>query len=74
MNVILGHKLYRLLHVEEGCVQLAIRGFEEDELNISEEQQQALRNVGVLSISYGHRCVDIAEKFSKIDKTNSSTF
>ena len=56
---ILGHK--RLLGISEGCVKLTFRGFE-DEYTVTEEQQQALRNVGVLSISYKDQVVDISKK------------
>ena len=57
---ILGHK--RLLQVSEGCVQLTFRTID-DEFTVTEEQQQALRNVGVLGITYGDQMVDIAKKF-----------
>ena len=67
---ILGHK--RLLHVEEGCVQLTFRGFEDEELTVTKEQQQALRNAGVLSISYGEQVVDISRLFSIQSDTTAS--
>ena len=54
-------KLPRLLQVINGCVQLTFRGFEEEDFCINEEQQQALRNAGILSISYGDQVVDISQ-------------
>lgn len=68
MDKILGNKLLRLLRVEKGCLQLTFRGVEEEEFNVTAEQQQALRNVGVLSISYGDHNVNIGEQFTKIDE------
>ena len=61
---ILKHEALRLLHVKDGCIQLTFRGFEEENFNIIEEQQQALRNIGVLCISYGENVLDIS-KFTK---------
>ena len=59
INKILPEHKLRLLQVEEGCVQLTFRGFEN--FSFTEEQQQALRNVGVLSISYGDKLLDISK-------------
>ena len=57
---ILGHK--KLLQVSEGCVQLIFRASDEEfTVNVTEEQQQALRNIGVLSITYGDQMVDISK-------------
>lgn len=53
MNKILGHKLLRLLHIKEGCVELIFRTLEDDEFSVSEEQKQDLRKLGVLNINYG---------------------
>ena len=64
---ILNHKALRLLHVKDGCTELTFRGVEEEDFNIVEEQQQALRNIGVLCISYGENVLDI----SKLTKKNS---
>ena len=64
---ILGHK--RLIDVREGCVQLTFKGFEDEEFTVTEEQQQSLRNVGVLSISCGDQVVNI----SKLSKQNIDT-
>ena len=58
MSSVLGKKLLHLLRVEEGCVQLMFQLVEED-LVITSEQQQALRNVGVLSVTYGGQFIDI---------------
>ena len=59
MNKILGHELLRLLKVEEGCVKLLFRTFQYEDWTITEEQQQALRRHGVLSIKYGNKAVNI---------------
>ena len=64
IKAILKFKLLRLLKIKDGCAQLTFRGFEAD---ITEEQQQELRNVGVLSISYG-KVLDISKKFSEQKK------
>lgn len=54
MNAILGQKLLRLLHVNRSnSVELVFRTFATDYETISLKQQQALRSIGVLSISYG---------------------
>lgn len=65
LSKILENKLLRLLRVETGCMQLTFRGVEEEQLNIGAEIQQALRDVGVLSIRYGDQYVNISEKFMK---------
>ena len=59
---VLGKKLLHLLRVEEGCVQLMFQPVEQEELVITSEQQQALRNVGVLSITYGKQFIDIEKE------------
>lgn len=60
MNKILGHKLLRLLNVEDGCVELTYRGLQDDELTISEIQHCQLSELKVLSISYGDKLVIIS--------------
>lgn len=57
------HQIVRLLQVEKGCVRLIFRGFGEGNLKISALKKQALRNVGILRISWGNHCED----FSKIE-------
>ena len=57
MNAILNLNLLRLLKVEEGCVQLTFRGLEDDKFNTTKDQQQALRNLGVLTITYGDQII-----------------
>ena len=44
---ILGHKLIRLLKVEDGCIELTFRVLNCDD-DISEDQKQALGDLGVL--------------------------
>ena len=48
---ILGHKLIRLLKVEDGCIELTFRVFNCDDFDISEDQKQALGGLGVLSVT-----------------------
>ena len=66
---ILGHR--RLLQVSDGCVQLTFKAFDE-EFTVANDQQQALRDVGVLSITYGDQMVDISKNFLK--KNNVGEF
>lgn len=65
MNKILGHKLVRLLRVEEGCTQLTFRGFEINFDNLSKQELQALRNVGVQNITHGEYSMAIKKEFDK---------
>ncbi len=60
MNKIMGHKLLRLLKIEEGCVKLTFRSFEDCEFEITYGQRQALKKLDVLSISYGDQVVQIS--------------
>ena len=64
-------KSFRLLEVKKGCVQLIFSSFEDETFLITKEKQQALRNVGVLSISYGDQVVDISH-YRKIIKSETS--
>lgn len=68
MNRILKQKMVRLLRIEEGCTQLTFIGFAEDKFNITAEQQQTLRNLGVLSIRYGEYFINIEKEFPKHGK------
>ena len=61
MNKVLGGKLLRLVNIEEGCVQLTFRGFVEPELSLSKENYQELRNIGVLSITYGDQVFNFSD-------------
>ena len=56
---ILGHKLLCLLKVEDGCTELSFRVFNCDDFDISEDQKQALSNLGVHSISCQNKVVII---------------
>ena len=49
---ILGHKLLRLLKVEDGCIELTFRVFNCNDFDISEDQKQALSDLGVLSVTF----------------------
>lgn len=59
VNKILANKLIQFLHVEEGCVKLTFRTFQEDGFTITEEQRKALCEVGITQITYGDQCVDL---------------
>ena len=61
MNRILKSSTMRLLHVNKGCMELTFRVLG-DALHvegITEEKQQALRNLGIISISYGELHFDL---------------
>ena len=53
MNIILRKKFLRLLFVDEGCIQLTFRVVDHDPLDLAEEAQQDLRNLGIISICHG---------------------
>ena len=57
MNKILGHTFLHLLNVKEGCLELVFRILEDIEFTISEDQKQALKRLGVISISYGEESI-----------------
>ena len=62
MNKVLGGKLLRLINVEEGCVQLTFRGFDEPELSLSKQNLQELRKIGVSGLSYyGDQVFDFSD-------------
>ena len=61
----------RLLQVTEGCIQLTFMGLQEEDYFITEEQQQALRNVGVLIITYGDQMVDISHYVKIVNSERS---
>ena len=64
---ILGHKLLRLLKVEDGCIKLTFRVFNDDDFDISEEQKQALSNLGVISVICRQNVVIIStKKYEKV--------
>ena len=68
---ILKNESLRLMRVKSGCTELTFRGILEWS-NISGDEQQALREEGVLSIKYGDKYVDIAKKFVKHSDPKSS--
>ena len=59
---ILGRKLLRLLKVEDGCIELTFRVFNCDDFDISEDQNQALGDLGVLSVTCGQNVVTFSTK------------
>ena len=69
MNKVLGQRLLRLLDVEKGCVSLVFRIFEHRDL--SKHQQQALRKLGVLSVTYGEQCVDFSMALASENSLNA---
>ena len=63
----------RLLRIEDGCVELIFRVLDIDRVAISEKQQQALQDKGVLSVSYGDFVHKRNKKLSgKLLKTRES--
>ena len=56
---ILGHKLLRLLKVEDGCIELTFRVFNCNDVDISEYQKQALGDLGVLTLTCRNKVVNI---------------
>lgn len=71
MNKILGQKLLRLLNVKDGCVELTFRTFQDEKFSVTKEQKQALRNLGVLHISYGDKSTNL-EKLTKVIERKQS--
>ena len=65
INKILGHRFLRLLRVDEGCVRLTFRTFENDVFSVSQDQVQELRKLGILSIQFGEQFVKISDVSSK---------
>ena len=61
ISKILGHKLC-LLKVEDGCIELTFRVFNCNDFDISEDQKQALSDLGVLSVTCGQNVVIISTK------------
>ena len=59
---ILGHKLLCLLKVEDGCIELTFRVLNCNDIDISEDQKQALGDLGVLSVTCGQNVVVISTK------------
>lgn len=62
LNQILDSKVFILLRVEEGCLQLVFRCFNQDEYTVTMEQVQALQKLGVISLTYGHQCIIINDE------------
>ena len=50
----------RLLHVDDGCIQLTFRVLESDSIVINEDQQKALQVIGVLKVEYGNEIIDLS--------------
>ena len=59
---ILGHKLLRLLKVEDGCIELTFRVINCDDFDISEDQKQSLSDLGVLSVACQQKVLYITTK------------
>lgn len=62
MNSILGcNVLLRLLDIKDGCIELTFRTLKSDDLKIPVKAQQALRKLGVLSLSFSDKSLDISD-------------
>ena len=62
LNSAIGSYHLRLLKTDQGCVQLTFRALPSpDEMiqKLTREEQQALRNMGVLSITYGEQTLNL---------------
>ena len=59
---ILGHKLLRLLKVEDGCIELTFRVFNCNDFDISEDQKQALSDLGALSVTCRQNFLNISHE------------
>ena len=73
MNKILGHKLLRLLSIEEGCMELTFRVFPVDDFTITAEQRESLRQLKVLNISYQGETFKISTAEAGIPAENASS-
>ena len=61
LNEVLKQNFLRLVHVDRGCIELTLKALTVSTLDLSEETQQELRNVGVLSIHYSAKYYDLQE-------------
>lgn len=58
LNKILGHRLLRLLSVEEGCLELTFSTFSSiDIYTLTERQQKALKKLKVVRVSYEDKLI-----------------
>ena len=58
---ILGHMLLRLLKVKGGCIELFFRVFNcRDDFDVSKDQVQAFRDLGVLRVTFRNKIVSIS--------------
>ena len=79
LNSAIGSYKLRLLKTDPGCVQLTFRALPSaDEMiqKLTREEKQALRNMGVLSITYGEQTLNLvspSEEMSEHEKTTKKT-
>ena len=69
LNSAIGSYHLRLLKTDPGCIQLTFRALPNaDEMiqKLTKEEQQALRNMGVLSIIYGEQTLNLVSLSEKI--------
>ena len=79
LNSAIGSYKLRLLKTDPGCVQLTFRALPSADKMIQKltrEEQQALRNMGVLSITYGEQTLNLvspSEEMSEHEKSTKTT-
>ena len=69
LNLAIGKHHLRLLKTDLGCIQLTFRALpsaEEMIQKLTREEQQALRNMGVLNITYGEKSLNLVSLAGKI--------
>ena len=61
MRRALGGPVIRLLHIDEGCIELKYRALDDGIIDtITEEQQLALQSLGFVHISYGDQSLNLS--------------
>ena len=76
LNSAIGSYNLRLLKTDPGCVQLTFRALPNaDEMiqKLTREEQQALRNMGVLSITYGEQILNLASPSEEMSEHEEAT-
>ena len=65
---VLGGPVLRLLHIDEGCVELKYRTWDESIIDaITEEKQHALQSLGFVNISYGDQSLNLCSQVKNIE-------
>ena len=76
LNSAIGSYKLRLLKTDPGCVQLTFRALPSaDEMiqKLTREEQQALRNMGVLSITYGEQILNLVSPSEEMAEHEEAT-